>query len=188
MKSIKSELIEAALISTCSTPAVDSNGVTRSNYLNGHQFLSSPRILNIASQQLLSHIERTPATYIAGLALGACGLVASISTLSVDRKSPLPYFYIRRDSKRYGFSGTLTYEIPKGAKVFLVDDILSTGASAIKAIEALTLHGLVPVGFGAVVHRGESGINQLLAHGISPITLLSMEEIHSGVSQKLIMG
>lgn len=169
--------------STSKEPKMDGNGILRSNYLNGHQMLSYPDVLSFTSQKLLHLIERTDADHVAGLALGGCALAAGVCTLSTMSSRPLRNLSIRQTPKGYGSGGICSYDIEKNARLFIVDDVISTGTSALKAINSVTQFGLNVTGVAAIVRRGSEGVKAIEDRGIAVYTLIDLSRVISTQNQ-----
>lgn len=105
---------------------------------------------------------------VGGLTMGADPLASAVSLVSHLAGAPLPAFLVRKEPKGHGtgqWVEGLTAFAP-GAKVAIVEDVVTTGGSALKAIERAKAEGLVPVGVFALVDREEGGKEALEASGL----------------------
>jgi orotate phosphoribosyltransferase len=124
--------------------------------------------------ELIRH--RAPqATGVGGLTMGADPLASAVSLVSHFGAVRLNAFLVRKEPKGHG-SGQwvegLTAFAP-GAPVAVVEDVVTTGASAIKAIERARAEGLVPVATFAVVDRQEGGREAIEAMGLPAYSLFT---------------
>ena len=84
------------------------------------------------------------ATAVAGVATGAIAQGALVA-----EELALPYAYVRPKPKDHGMKNQIEGEIPKGSKVVVVEDLISTGGSSLKAVAALREAGFEVVGMVA---------------------------------------
>lgn len=105
---------------------------------------------------------------VGGLTLGADPLASAVSLTSFVQGHPLHAFIVRKEPKGHGtgqWVEGMTSFVP-GSKVAVVEDVLTTGASTLKAIERARMEGLVPVGAFALVDRNEGGREAVAAAGV----------------------
>lgn len=105
---------------------------------------------------------------VGGLTLGADPLASAVSLVSHLAQAPLAAFLVRKEPKGHGtgqwVEGLTAFAA--GAKVAIVEDVVTTGGSALKAIERAKAEGLDPVGVFALVDREEGGKEALEATGL----------------------
>jgi orotate phosphoribosyltransferase len=118
-----------------------SSGQRSSYYINGKQVTLHPQGA-LAMARLLLHILPEDTQAIAGLTLGADPIVSAVSVVSVYENRPIPALIIRKEAKGHG---TMAYiegpSLPQGAKVVVLEDVVTTGQSALKAVERLQAAG-----------------------------------------------
>lgn len=93
---------------------------------------------------------------IGGLTMGADPIVVAVSMTSTHTK-PIHGFLVRKSEKSHGTGQRIEGYREKGAKVVIVDDVCTTGASTIQAIETAREYGFDVVGVMCLVEREESG-------------------------------
>jgi orotate phosphoribosyltransferase len=93
---------------------------------------------------------------IGGLTMGADPIVVAVSMTSTHTK-PIHGFLVRKSEKSHGTGQRIEGYREKGAKAVIVDDVCTTGASTIQAIEAAREYGFDVVGVMCLVEREESG-------------------------------
>ena len=104
-------------------------------------------ILKIYQRLELCHLiqENFPeAEAVAGVATGAIAQGALVAD-----ELGLPYAYVRPKPKDHGMGNQVEGELKKGAKVIVVEDLISTGGSSLKAVEALRQYGVEVIGMVA---------------------------------------
>lgn len=103
---------------------------------------------------------------VAAVALGGCPLASAVSLVSSSAKIPLDALYVRKEPKGHGTGSTIEGMAGMGAPVALLEDVLTTGASSLRAIKQLQKAGWpVPLAV-ALVDREEGGADMLRAQGI----------------------
>jgi orotate phosphoribosyltransferase len=114
-----------------------------------------------------------PAAAVAGVELGGCPLASAVSLTSFQAGTPLDAVYVRKESKDHGSRRLLEGDgrLAKGAAVALVEDVVTTGGSTLRAAEKLRDAGYAIAGVVALVDRLEGGREALLAAGL-PVTSL----------------
>jgi orotate phosphoribosyltransferase len=118
-----------------------SSGQRSSYYINGKQVTLHPQGALAMARLLLPMLpEDTQA--VAGLTLGADPIVSAVSVVSVYENRLIPALIIRKEAKGHG---TMAYiegpSLHQGAKVVVLEDVVTTGQSALKAVERLQAAG-----------------------------------------------
>lgn len=110
---------------------------------------------------------------VAGVELGGCPLASAVALTSFERGAPLDAIYVRKDAKDHGSRRDIegSTHLERGARVALVEDVITTGGSTLKAAEKLRAAGYVVSGVAALVDRLEGGREAIEAAGI-PIDAL----------------
>ena len=110
------------------------------------------------------------AVAVGGLTLGADPLAISIAQASLDDGGPpLHAFIVRKKSKSHGTSRLIEASggLADGAKVVVLEDVVTTGGSAFAAVEAVRLAGHSVCGVLALVDRREGGRERFAAEGLA---------------------
>ena len=89
---------------------------------------------------------------IGGLTMGADPIVVAVSVVSAEFNG----FLVRKAEKQHGTGRRIEGFCEKGARVVIVDDVCTTGASTVQAIEAAREFGLQVVGAMCLVEREEA--------------------------------
>ena len=105
---------------------------------------------------------------VGGLTLGADPIASAIALTSFLEGAPVDAFIVRKEPKGHGtgqwIEGRKT--IPDGSRVAVLEDVITTGGSAARAIERCRAEGLVVAGCFALVDRMEGGRENLEALGV----------------------
>lgn len=107
--------------------------------------------------QALADLPATEA--VAGVELGGCPLASAVSLISFQKGRPLPALYVRKTQKDHGMKKLIEGDkaMRPGMPVVLLEDVVTTGGSTLRAAQTLRDSGLVPVGVVVVVDRLEGG-------------------------------
>lgn len=115
-------------------------------YCDNRKTLSYPELRNFVKLELVHTIlEHFPqAEAVAGVATGAIAQGALVA----DELNK-PFVYVRSKAKDHGMGNLIEGELEKGTKVVVVEDLISTGGSSLKAVAALREAGYEVVGMVA---------------------------------------
>jgi orotate phosphoribosyltransferase len=114
---------------------------------------------------------------IGGLTLGADPIAYAISYASANTASPIRAFTVRKEAKAHGTGKLIEGPFEANDRVAIVEDVITTGASAGRAIEAVRAAGGEVVGVLALVDRQEGGREFLEQMGLPVVSLVSAAEI-----------
>ncbi|WP_414710051.1 orotate phosphoribosyltransferase [Pseudorhodoplanes sp.] len=108
--------------------------------------------------------------YIGGLEMGAVPLAGAIAQLSFMRGAPIQAFFVRKKPKEHGarlsVEGLAPGESLKGKRVVIVEDVTTTGGSAIKAVDAVRESGAEIVMVLTMVDREEGAADNFREAGL----------------------
>jgi orotate phosphoribosyltransferase len=96
---------------------------------------------------------------VGGITLGADPIVTAVSLTSALRGRPIPAFIIRKEPKKHGTAQWVegTKNLREGMQVAIVEDVVTTGASTLRAIERAEGSGLTVSRVLCIVDRNEGG-------------------------------
>ncbi len=119
---------------------------------------------------------------VAGPSIGADPLVSGILHASQEQRSPIPGMFVRKEPKGHGTGRLLegAKNVPDGARVAIIEDVITTGGSAIRTIHAVRDAGYDVVRLVALVDRQEGGVERLLAENIEVSTLFTKSDFVGG--------
>jgi orotate phosphoribosyltransferase len=101
---------------------------------------------------------------IGGLTMGADPVSCAVSFASFINKQNIASFSIRKERKEHGLKKVVEGDVKEGDRVIIVEDVITTGGSTIKAIESAQNEGLEVVKVIALVDREEGGREEVLKH------------------------
>jgi len=128
-------------------PFIWSSGIESPIYCDNRILLSFPSYRNLVAKEIANLISQKYKSVetIAGVATGAIGI-----GLLVAEKLKLPFIYVRPESKGHGRKNQIEGIIEKNKKVFVVEDLISTANSSIKAIHAIKKAGMKVLGMSSI--------------------------------------
>ncbi len=120
-------------------------------YCDNRKTLSYPDVRDYIRDSFIEVIKANfgEYDYIAGVATGAIAQGALVSD-----KLRKPFVYVRSQAKDHGLGNLIEGELPKGSKVLVIEDLISTGGSSLKAVEAIREAGCEVVGMAAIFTYG----------------------------------
>ena len=114
---------------------------------------------------------------IGGLTLGADPIACAISYASAASATPLRAFTVRKEPKTHGTGKLIEGPFRSGDRVVVIEDTITTGSSARKAIDAVQSEGGTVVGVLALVDRQEGGREALESLGVPGIALATADDV-----------
>lgn len=107
-------------------------------YLDMKPTMFHPEGANLLSKMILERIGDLNADYIGGLEMGAVPLVTAVSMMSLDWSRPIPGFFVRKAVKGHGTKKKIeAADDLNGKNVVILEDVTTTGASAMDAVQAV---------------------------------------------------
>jgi orotate phosphoribosyltransferase len=135
-------------------------------YIDGKQTTLDPEGSYLVGKVLYEMI-RGKAEAVGGPTLGADPIVTAVALTSYMEGTPIAAFIIRKEPKGHGKGLWIEGDraLRKGIKVAIVEDVVTTGGSLLKAIKVAKEHGLQVVQVLALVDREEGGKERLAQEG-----------------------
>lgn len=138
----------------------------------------------IAHQVLVESLWKIDS--VGGLTLGADPISYAIAFASAGTSSPLRAFSVRKEIKLHGTGKLIEGPFQPGDRVAVIEDVITTGGSALRAIEAIRTGGGVIEGVLALVDREEGGREAITSQGIPVISLVTATQILSYLTDELL--
>jgi orotate phosphoribosyltransferase len=148
-----------------------SSGATSNYYIDVRKTSLHPEGLKLISRLFWEQLEREQITAVGGLTLGADPLVAGLMWWSHEAGKPLEGFLVRKVSKDHGTRGQVEGNLAGHKRVAILDDVITSGESALIAAEAAESYKAEVVRVLAVVDR-EQGASQIFQQRGYPYTSL----------------
>jgi orotate phosphoribosyltransferase len=155
------------------------SGRTSSYYLDCRRTTLHPEGAFLVGSLVFEAIIRRgwDARAVGGLTLGADPIATATAVVSFQAGKPLSAFLVRKESKQHGTGQRIEGAPPAGTRVVLVEDVITSGGSALVAHDACLEAGLEAVGCIAVVDREEGGRAAIEARGLPVETLFTARQL-----------
>lgn len=154
-----------------------SSGQRSSYYINGKQVTLHPQGALAIGRIFLSQLP-IDVQAVAGLTLGADPIVSAVSVVSAYEHRPIPALIIRKEPKGHGTRAYIEGpSLPAGASVVVLEDVVTTGQSALKAVERLRQAGYSVNQVMALVDRQQGGAELYQSAGLQFESVFSIQEI-----------
>jgi orotate phosphoribosyltransferase len=111
------------------------------------------------------------------MAIGADPISAAVITTAAYQGRPLRGFIVRKDSKEHGKGRMVEGPVEPGQHVVIVEDVVTTGGSSLRAIEHVEAFGLHVDGVIAIIDRLEGGAEAFAERGYELRTLLTIADL-----------
>ncbi len=144
-----------------------SSGQRSRYYLDKYRFSTDPGLLKPIGAGLAGLLP-AGLNCLAGVELGAVPLVTAVSL-----ETGLPFVIVRKGAKDYGTAKLIEGVLPDGARVGLIEDVLTTAAQAIRAAQMLTELGARVEKVVYVVDREQGADANIRAAGFDPASLFT---------------
>lgn len=110
---------------------------------------------------------------VGGLTMGADPFAYAIARASVDEPPLVQAFSVRKAPKQHGTGRRIEGNLEPGNAVVILEDVITTGASALEAIEAVRTEGGEILGVLALVDRREGGVEAIEARGKCRVVVIT---------------
>jgi orotate phosphoribosyltransferase len=155
------------------------SGRQSSLYIDARLTTMSPEGLTLIGGSGLEALRGSgwSVTAVGGLTLGADPIAYAISYASASTTDPLRAFTVRKEAKGHGTGKLIEGPFQSGDAVAVIEDVITTGGSALRAVEAVRNAGGRVSGVLALVDREEGGREALEKAGLQVIALVRASEL-----------
>jgi orotate phosphoribosyltransferase len=154
-----------------------SSGKRSNYYINGKQVTLTAEGALAAGRLLLSLLP-ADTTAVAGLTLGADPIVTAVSVISAYENRGIPALIVRKEAKGHGTQAYIEGpKLPAGARVVVLEDVVTTGKSAMQAVERLRDAGYQVERVITLVDRQQGGAEFYQERGLNFQALFSIEDV-----------
>lgn len=152
------------------------SGKEASFYLDCRQVTLDGRGANLIAAGILELLSDNLPDAVGGMAIGADPITAAVITLASQRDVPLKGFIVRKEAKGHGRGRDVEGPVEAGQTVVIVEDVVTTGGSSLKAIERVEAFGLKVQEVIAIVDRLEGGREAFQQRGYQLRTLFTIRD------------
>ena len=154
-----------------------SSGKKSNHYVNCKPVSLSGFGLLLLGRMMLEHVEQSSSA-VAGITLGGDPLVSSVSMSAAMVGRPLDALIVRKEAKGYGTAAWLEGPLPpKGSLITILEDVVTTGGSSLKAANQLLKAGYEVKRIITIVDRQEGGDIAINKSGLDLISLFLIDEV-----------
>jgi len=150
------------------------SGKKSNYYIDGKKITLSPEGAYLVGKAIFDELIKTGVDAIGGVATGAYPIVTAVALVSHLEGKPIPAFIVREVTKEHGTMRKIEGHLKQGSRVAIVDDVLTTGGSVSRAIEAVEAAKCKVVKVIVLVDRHEGGSDRLKKEGYDFTALLSV--------------
>jgi orotate phosphoribosyltransferase len=149
-------------------------------YLDCRQVTLDAQGARLVGDGMLELLGNTPPDLVGGMAIGADPITASILTLAGIRGLPLRGVIVRKEAKQHGTGRLVEGPFVAGESIAIVEDVVTTGGSSLKAIEHCQAAGLNVQRVLAIIDRLEGGREAFANRGYELTTLFTIRDFGIG--------
>lgn len=160
------------------------SGVRSSYYCDTKASMLSPRGARLAGELIFEHLDGQRVEAVGGLAMGAVYIATAVALVSDLRGRPIYAFTVRDREKTHGLKKAVeeSYSpdgrplLAAGRRVAIVDDVVTSGGSIMKAVNVVRNEGCVIVAVIAIVDRNQGGGERLTDLGLPYFSLFDADK------------
>ena len=150
------------------------SGAKSSYYIDIKRASTDPKVLKIIARNMAENLKKSGLKIdrIAGVVLGSVPLAAALAL-----ETGIPYVMIRKEKKDHGTGKLIEGVLNAGDSVLVVEDIITSAGSSMKAIETLRAEGAKVENVFSVIDREAGGADNLASIGVKLTPLVRASEL-----------
>lgn len=145
-------------------------------YLDSKQVTLHSIGLRLVSEGLLDLLKDVNFDAFGGMTLGADPIVGGVLTVAAEQNRSLVGCIVRKESKGHGTQQFIEGPLVAGMKIVIVDDVVTTGGSALLAVDRVQQFGCEVVQVVGIVDRMEGGAQTFAARNLPFRSLLTIKD------------
>ena len=153
------------------------SGKMSSFYVNCKKTAYDPEGIVLIGKIVFEMAQKYSPVGIGGLTLGADPIAVSVAGESFRQAKPIKAFVVRKEAKEHGTKLPVEGDMKAGERVVIIEDVITTGGSALIAIKAARDFGLEVAGIIALVDREEGGREAIEAESVPVESVFTKEEV-----------
>ena len=158
------------------------SGLSSPFYVDCRSLMAHPRARNFVANLAYDALRPVELDCLGGLEIGAISIATSISDFAFAAQPPRTWrtFVVRKQAKDHGLGKLIEGSFQPGDRAVVVDDVLTSGGSLLKAVAAARGAGLVVTHALVIVDRKEQdGRRKVEAEGLTLVSLLTIDDLTS---------
>jgi orotate phosphoribosyltransferase len=152
-----------------------SSGLKSPYYFDGRLTTLWPEGSYLVGKRVFDVVKDAGIDAIGGPTIGADPIVATVALVSHLEGKLIPAFIVRKETKGHGTQRLIEGHLPTGGTVAIVDDVITTGGSIFRAIEAVEVEGCRVGKVIVLLDRNQGGADELRRRGYDFVSLLSAD-------------
>lgn len=152
------------------------SGKKSTYYLDGKQITLHSEGLRLVSEGLLDLLADVPFDAIGGMSIGADPIIGGVLAIAASRGRDLCGFMVRKEPKGHGTQRYIEGPVTPGMKVVIIDDVVTTGGSALQSVDRIVEFGCEVIQVVGIVDRMEGGAANFAARSFPFRSLLSIKD------------
>ncbi len=158
-------------------------------YVNCKPTTLNPRGMFLVGHMMFDEIKNLDLAGVGGLTFGADPIAVATAFVSEMKQQPVNAFSIRKEQKDHGIIKWVEGDLQPGDRVAILEDVVTTGGSTIKAIKRAESEGLIVVKVVTLIDRQEGGIEKIKKHIESVSSIITRDElIHQHKTSPYVSG
>ena len=153
------------------------SGKKASYYLDCRKLTLDSEAANVIAQGILETLADDLPDAVGGMAIGADPITAAVITCSWQQKNPLKGFIVRKEAKQHGTGQQVEGPIQPGQRAVMMEDVITTGGSSLRAIQHARDFGLLVDRIVAIVDRGDDSAAIFEKVGVKFHSLLHVSDL-----------
>lgn len=170
-------IIDRALLYSPEKPFILSSGKESPYYLDCRKITLYSLTFDLIGALFWQKIKYLKVDGVAGMSIGADPIICAILAKSAEEKIPLEGLLIRKEQKKYGTQKQIEGNVKKGMEIVVVEDVVTTGASVLKAVEVLEKEEVEIIKILALIDREEGGRENIEKKGYEFEAIFTLGEI-----------
>jgi len=159
------------------------SGLKSPFYVDCRSLMAHPGSRRLVASLAYESLQPVELDCLGGLEIGAISIATSISDFAFVAKPPRTWqtFVVRKQAKNHGLGQLIEGSFQPGDRALIVDDVLTSGGSLLKAVAAARQAGLTVTHTLVIVDRKEQdGRRKVETEGLTLISLLTIDDLTSG--------
>ncbi|MBX3440256.1 MAG: orotate phosphoribosyltransferase [Planctomycetaceae bacterium] len=154
------------------------SGKKATYYLDGKQITLDSNGLRLVAEGLLHLLKDVEFDAVGGMSIGADPIIGAVLAVAAEQQRPLQGMLVRKEAKGHGTNRFVEGPVAPGAKarVVVIDDVVTTGGSALLAADRIEEFGCQVVQVVGIVDRREGGAANFANRGFPFRSLLTIED------------
>lgn len=153
------------------------SGQTASFYLDCRKLTLTGEGANLIAAGIIAELEKDWPDAVGGMAIGADPITAAVVTCAWQRQRILRGFIVRKEPKAHGTGKQVEGPVAAGDRVVILEDVVTSGGSSIRAIEYARAFGLIVDRVLAIVDRQQGAAKRFAEIGVTLHPLVKLSDL-----------